>query len=292
MSLQIFIHRDCHLHQTIMPWAYKRKKVVQSVEDKEKMVNCLKRIQEDHGISIREACREFDLPLTTVRRHLKADILNLTLLPPGGVPSLPLDVQIDIAAIAKMSARHGFGLLFVELKNFIGDFVAANWNSDGDIGRYLRCHCQFVDRTPSNHWVTIFMKQHHLSLVVPSPIERKRKEAASDPFLIYEFYDLVESEIERLQLLDKPSHINNVDESAFCTDPKRGKVVSEKGVSTHRTTAGNLRKFFTAMGTINAAGNSYPPLFIFRAKNFYSTWGGSKVVPGTTYAISGNTAVR
>jgi hypothetical protein len=274
----------------MMPWVYKRKKDVRPIEDQEKMANCLRRLQEDPNISIRQACNAFDLPLTTVRRHLKASLLQQTLRPPGGIPSLPLDVQADIASIAKTSARHGFGLLFVELKNFIGDYVAANWDSDGDIGAYLRRHCQFVHRTPSNRWVTLFMKQHHLSLVVPSPVERNRQEAVSDPFLIYEFYDILESEMERLQLKDKPSHIYNVDESAFCTDPKGGKVVTEKGVSTHRTTSGNLRKFFTAMGTVNAAGNSFPPLFIFRAKNFYSSWCGSKVVPGTTYAISGNNA--
>jgi hypothetical protein len=122
---------------------------------------------------------------------------------------------------------------------------------------------------------------------VPSANERVRKEAASDPFLIYQFYDNVEREIDRLDLSASPQSIYNLDESAFFTDPSRGRVVGETGTRAHRTTSGNGRECFTALATVNAAGRHLPPLIIFKGKHFYSSWAGQHALPGTTYAISG-----
>jgi hypothetical protein len=101
------------------------------------------------------------------------------------------------------------------------------------------------------------------------------------------FYDLIEREIDRLGLKDRQSHIWNFDESAFCVDPSRGRVVAETGSSAFRVTAGTGRECFTAMAAVNAAGESLSPFIIFRGKNLQSTWKGSSDLPGTAYSVSG-----
>jgi hypothetical protein len=91
----------------------------------------------------------------------------------------------------------------------------------------MKKHCQFVNKCPSDEWVTDFMSRHHLSLRLPSMQEKVRKEAASDPFFIFEFYNILKNELDNLGILKKTSHIFNCDESAFFVDPVRGRIVSE-----------------------------------------------------------------
>jgi hypothetical protein len=209
-------------------------------------------------------------------------------IPLNQLQSLPPNLEAEIAGVAKTAAAHGFGLQKKELKEFTQNVVIQAWELESECGTYLKKHCQFVNKCPSDEWVTDFMSRHHLSLRLPSMQEKVRKEAASDPFLIFEFYNILKNELDNLGILNKPSHIFNCDESAFFVDPVRGRIVSETGVSVFHSTAGSGRECITAMATVNAAGKCLPPLVIFKAKNLYSAWQGSSAVPGTTYAVSDN----
>jgi hypothetical protein len=265
-----------------MPRTYVCKK---ALVDRDAVAQCLQAYDEG-GISLRQAATNFNLPYTTVQRHFQAKRQSVTLPPVGRLPSLPIHISTDIAVIAKTAAANGFGLLKVELKAFIGDFLKANWDSDCDVGHYLRQNCRFRDKVPSDEWLTEFMQHHHLSLVVPSAMEKVRKDATSDPFLIYHYYDILEKEINTLGLQNSPSHIYNVDESAFFLDPSRGKVVAATGAGAQRAIAGSGRDCFTVMATVNAAGQYLAPLIIFKARHLYDSWRGCKALPGTTYSTS------
>jgi len=250
--------------------------------DRERIVECLNKIAT--GVSIRSACREFQLAKSTVLLHKKA---QSPLLDIGCRPYLPSSLAEEIAAIAKEAAQHGFGLSKKELLSFVGAVVQLRKNDADKVGEYLRLHCRFVDDIPSHEWVEKFMKDHNLTLKKPSPLERCRVNSAADPFIVYEFYDLLKAEMERLDLTNKPSHIFNLDESCFVIDPTRGKVVAEVGNGgVHRITAGAGRQSFTVMACICANGSYQPPLVIFSAKHLYSTWRGKKPLEGMSYAAS------
>jgi hypothetical protein len=208
--------------------------------------------------------------------------------PVGILSSLPYPVEAEIAEIVRLAARNGFGLLREELKTFVGKFVQKHSGEDSDIGRYLQAHCLFKDKIPSDDWVRKFMDNHHLSLRKPSPKDKMQTWNASDPFTIYEFYDLIESECKRLNITDKPSHIFNCDETAFVTDPSRWNIVAPTGENRiQRTVAGSGKQSYSVLACVSADGNHLPPLIIFAAKNFYSNWCGNKPYPGTMYAKSG-----
>ena len=250
--------------------------------DRERIVECLNKIAT--GVSVRSACREFQLAKSTVLLHKKA---QSPLLDIGCRPYLPSSLAEEIAAIAKEAAQHGFGLSKKELLSFVGAVVQLRKNDADKVGEYLRLHCRFVDDIPSHEWVEKFMKDHNLTLKKPSPLERCRVNSAADPFIVYEFYDLLKAEMERLDLTNKPSHIFNLDESCFVIDPTRGKVVAEVGNGgVHRITAGAGRQSFTVMACICANGSYQPPLVIFSAKHLYSTWRGKKPLEGMSYAAS------
>jgi hypothetical protein len=273
----------------IMVYKYRR---IKKQADKKTIDECIQYVNSHRGtdnkISLRAAAKQFHIKFSTFQRHFKAASLSQTMLPPGGFYSLPVCLQVEIADVVRMAAKNGFGLSKEELKVYVGDIVEKHWEEQSELGVYLRSHCQFKKKTPSNDWVTSFMNKHHLSLRTPSSMEKSRVINSEDPFIIYEFFDLLENEIKNLALQDKPSHIYNCDESSFFTDPSRGKVVALTGEHhIHRTTSGSGRESYTVLACIAADGSYLPPLVIFCGKHFYSSWHGINPYPGTMYAKSG-----
>jgi hypothetical protein len=267
-----------------MPRVYKHKK--ESQVDYNKVTQAVQRVQGD-GISIRQAAEEFGICHMTIFRHLQSSRMEHPLSNPGRQSALPSSAEADIASLIKSAASHGFAIQRSELKGFVESYVIRKWNDDDEIGCYLRRHCSFKQKSPGDEWIRSFLHRYHLSLLIPNTLERKRKDASSDPFLIYEYYDLLERELDRLEIRNKPENIWNVDESSFFTDPSRGRVVGEKGTCAYRAISSSGRDCFTAMAAVNAAGGSLSPLIIFKGKNLQTTWKGSKALAGTTYSVSG-----
>lgn len=72
------------------------------------------------------------------------------------------------------------------------------------------------------------------------------------PEIIYGFYDLYESKLKELGLLDKPSQIFNLYETSLCSDPSNTKVVSATNQPVFRQTAGTGRTNTSILFTISA----------------------------------------
>lgn len=98
-----------------------------------------------------------------------------------------------------------------------------------NLSNYLKRYCQFKNNVPGDEWLSAFLVRHNLSNKKPRSSEKSRVIATSNPFIIYKFYDLLESELDDLDLNSSPSHIYNLDETVMFMDPSRGKAVGEKG---------------------------------------------------------------
>jgi hypothetical protein len=242
---------------------------------------------EKDGISIREAGRRYNIPESTIRFHCKRRLLGKPPAPHGHFPSIPLDVSADLASLIKTAATCGFPFSVEDIRHFVGQFVAHHWDGKDDLGLYLRTHCRFTKYMPGKDWMRSFLENNSLSLKKPSTLEKVRKLAESNPWTIYEFFDLLEGVVERLGLQGTPENVYNCDESAFFIDPLGGKVVSAIGDATKRVTAGAGRTCISAMACVSAAGTFLPPLVIFDGKNLQTSWKGSMAMPGTMYAVSG-----
>ena len=79
------------------------------------------------------------------------------------------------------------------------------------------------------------MKKHRLSLHKPQINGKPKVDSDSDPFLIYEFYDIVRQQVHELVLQSKPSHVYtyitvyNLDETSFFSDPPKHRLISLLG---------------------------------------------------------------
>jgi hypothetical protein len=116
------------------------------------------------------------------------------------------------------------------------------------------------------------MERNRLSLKCPSALEKTRRTAASDPEIIYSYYDMLEDAQLKFKIQDRPECIWNIDETSLFLDPRKTKVIAPKGEKATRTQATSGREATTVMAGISAAGDRLPPLLIFKGKKLQSTW--------------------
>ena len=85
---------------------------------------------------------------------------------------------------------------------------------------------------PGPDWVKLFMKRNNLSLKEATKLCVARYNATKNPFIVYHFYDILEQTINDLGIENRPDLLWNYDESGLPHEPKKCKVVSEKGQNT------------------------------------------------------------
>ena len=87
-----------------------------------------------------------------------------------------------------------------------------------------------------------------------------------------------------------PRQIWNLDETSFCLDPSRIRVVGETGTASHQATSGPGVENITVLMAANAAGEKLPPLIVFKGKNVWDSWmvPGGEGYPEMTYAETKN----
>ncbi|CAH1982535.1 unnamed protein product [Acanthoscelides obtectus] len=107
---------------------------------------------------------------------------------------------------------------------------------------------------------------------------------------VYQYFDLLENTIKELGLEDKPSQIWNLDESSFCSDPSKTKIVGQRGLPATRTTSRPGNQNTTVLMCCSASGEKAPTLIIFKGKHVWDQWlapSGSEF-PEMTYAATAN----
>ena len=167
----------------------------------------------------------------------------------------------------------GFSPNKSQLKYIVQNYVTAN-----------NIHTPFTNNRPGKNWVRNFMRRNKLSTKKANIINSARKSSTSNPFLIYDFYDVIEEIITTKKL--GPSQIWNADETGFPMDPQKWKVIAPVGEVGLTATGGAGRENTTVLGVCNGAGRVLDPLIIFQDKNLQSTWPGNKGLPKTFYGVS------
>jgi hypothetical protein len=75
----------------------------------------------------------------------------------------------------------------------------------------------------------------------------------------------------------KTERIWNFDETSFCLDASKTRVVGAKNVAATRVTQGSGRENTSVLMSCNAAGEKGPPLIIFKGKRVWDKWVGENL---------------
>ena len=139
-----------------MPRNYKCKTISTDGKQREKkhsqvdLDNALHMLND--GSSIRKASKASGLNESTLRYKLKAlkaskvpisELRHMPSVKRGNKSSLPVEAEISLAMMARLTARWGLGLDSDAIKQLVAEYVSANREKDTDIGQYLRQYCRF-----------------------------------------------------------------------------------------------------------------------------------------------------
>ncbi|CAG4958326.1 unnamed protein product [Parnassius apollo] len=184
------------------------------------------------------------------------------------------DIEKKIASYIHILEKCGYPLTKKEIIAMISEYIRRN-----GIGTPFR------NDVPGKEWFLAFRKRHKLSYKKPQSVKIARKRACN-PFVIYEYFDLLEKVTRELELGNKPEQIYNLDETSFCSDPSKSKIVGLTGFQSTRTTSGPARENTTVLLAANAIGGKIPPLVIFQGKYLWNEWMYQNENIKTAYAVS------
>ncbi|CAH2011313.1 unnamed protein product [Acanthoscelides obtectus] len=222
-------------------------------------------------LTLYRAALLYKIPKATLFTHVK-DKRGIKSNTGGRAPALPYDVEQKFSNSIKILEKWGMGLSKREVLQLIGRYVKDN-----------NIVTPFKNGVPGNDYFVRFTKAFHLSQKKPQSVEVARKRSM-DPFVMYDYFNILKQHIENIPA----SQIYNIDETGFCLDPSRIKVVGEKGRAAHRTTSGPARENITVLLGGNAAGEKLPPLVVFKGKHIWNSWIPTEEYPGMTYSATKN----
>lgn len=256
-----------------MPRRYVRKSERGQKYTKEKLEEAVEKVRS--GVfSGYEASVRYNIPRTTLMDHVSGRHGHKS-QSMGKPTALPPVVEKNLAENLHTMEKHGFGLSRKEVLEVVGEYVKSN-----------NIKVPFKSGNPGEDWFTAFSRRNNLSLKKPQSVELARQKA-KDPFVIKEYFALLKSTIDKLDLADKPQQIWNMDETSFCHDPSKTKIVGRKGFQCTRTTNTSGKRNTTVLLACSAAGQKAPVLIVFQGKYIWQNWT-SKTNDNTCYAATAN----
>ena len=200
------------------------------------------------GRKVLEASKTFGVPRTTLADKVNGRHTGTY----GGTTALSGEDEEALVQYILYMASIGHPLTVPEVKCFA-------WS----VGKRSSNPLCFSENGPSDKWWRGFKRRHlRITLRKPDKLDRRRK-AMSKPSVMKSHFDQLKEVLENSDLLDKPSHIFNVDETGMDMDSQTGKVVVDRNSKHPYQESGGQREHITANVCCSASGLVLPPMIIF-----------------------------
>ena len=225
------------------------------------------------AMSQRKASQLFKVPRSTLQDYQsgKAAIG----CKPGRKPVLPAEVENRLADYASNRASMGYGFGKQQFIMYAGALAT----------KYGK---KFRNNVPCQQWWYRFSKRHgRLRLRQPEGTSTVRHNCM-EPIKIVKYFVSLEEELTKLNVLNKPELIWNMDETGLSLEHKPRKVVAAKGIKHLQSSTSGNREQITVIATINAAGHCIPPHIITKGKTQRSleSFQTDAAPIGTTFSVS------
>lgn len=206
--------------------------------------------------SIREAGRRFHVPERTLRRRLANNSFSKCSLGPSSY--LGIDAENKIVAHIKRLQKAGFSPTATTVKKTAFELskrlgLKQKFNPDKQIA--------------GRDWYLSFMERHpELNLRKPEGISVARVEGMCREE-VGKYYELLKELLTEHELLDKPGHIFNMDETSLPLNNISGKVVAIKKSKKKDTAISSEGETIKVLACCSAKGQFLPPYCIFKGAN-------------------------
>lgn len=193
----------------------------------------------------------------------------------GGVKSfLPAAEEEEIVNCIKVMDKNGFGLSRHEVLDLVQLYIRQN-----------NIPCRFKEQRPGADWFISFRIRHGLSIKKAQSIEHVRCDQVN-PWVVYNFFGVLEKTLKELNLGGKPERIFNCDETSFCHDPSKTRVVGAIGAKSKRKTCTTGRENTSVLLCCSAGGQMLPLLCVFKGKYVMENWIDQDVASQTAVSAS------
>lgn len=226
------------------------------------------------GMPYREAARNFNVPVETLRRRVIGTVeIDAR---PGPSTVLAKEEEDLLAKYIIDMADMGFGLSREDIMRIA--FVIAE--------RMGKSH-PFKDESAGRGWYEGFRSRHpYLTLRSPQPLSYCRA-LCSSKTVVNEFFAKLGAVYGRLNLLTKPMQVFNADETGINVVYKPGKVLAMVGrKNVYSIAAGERGKNHTILACVSASGISLPPLMIYPRKRSVPEGMRAGAPPDTMFTVS------
>ncbi|XP_059162948.1 uncharacterized protein LOC131946275 [Physella acuta] len=237
----------------IMPKTPKDKKEKRSyisyeTENLEKAVDAVRQ-----GMSYGKAALQFGVPKTTIIDHVKGRIKA------GSKPgrSCEIDPALEKQIVSRVldASKAGFPYTKRRLLAMVGN-----------IARRLEIKTRFKNGVPGEgYWRKLKGRHPELTIRNPEALPQCRMTMLNSN-VVKNYFEALGKLLDDLQLTSRPKCIWNCDETGVQLQHKPTKVVAQKGVRGVSARVTGSRENITIFATINAAGESMPPMIIVKGK--------------------------
>ena len=183
-------------------------------------------------MGVNEASRQYGIPSRTLRRRIVKNSTKKLGLGPYGV--LGYENEIRLVRHVKRLEESGFALTSRDLRALAYSFS----EKLGLQGKFNQ-----EKRMAGYDWFRSFMERHRDLSVRQAEGLSSSRALALNRETVQGFFDLLKRTLIEHELIDKPGHIYNMDESGLQVINKVGKVIATKGAKeVFRLTSGEKGK--------------------------------------------------
>ena len=241
---------------------YERKgsKMKWSEEDMEKVIRHAK-----HHKIISAAAKLFNVPRTTLHDRLSGRVAKEAKV--GHPTVLTAAEEAEVLETCMLFAELGFGLGRREVESVIQDYLRVTKKAN-----------PFKDEVPDVGWWAGFLKRHpQLATRKPQQLPLVRARTASPEVINHWFTTCLKPVLVKLELMEKPDRIYNVDGSRFplSWNPKMV-FARRRHKAPQAMIPGSGWEQITVQTCISASGQLLPPYVVYKGKQVspYNTIGG------------------
>ena len=215
------------------------------------------------GVSLKKASKDFSIPRTTLRNHLKLKEKGgqFSTKKLGRPTVLSSAQETELVNLILDYESRLFGLTVLDIRRLVYDYCEKN-NIKHNFSHTLQC--------AGEDWARAFIARHPtLSIRKPESVSIFRASGFNKE-KVNRFYDVLEPILYNDSVpVVPPENVYNVDESGYTVCNKVHKIVGKKGKKAIGTLSSAERgKTVTAICCVNACGNFVPPMLVFPRVRF------------------------
>lgn len=173
---------------------------------------------------------------------------------------MSLAEENEIVDCLKVMEKNGFGLSREEVLDLVQLYLKQN-----------NTQTRFKDQRPGADWFISFKTRHHLSIKKPQSVEYVRSDQIN-PWVIYNYFEVLEKLVKELNLEGKPRQIFICDETSLCHDLNKTNVVGAVGMKSVRKTSSAGRENTSVLLCCSAEGDMVPLICVFKGKYVMENW--------------------